>query len=142
MKRLSRALENAIVGSAYPAVTNPAWKDYKSAVRKYADKSKVELESNNEQSAWVSMMVFWKVAKTIKGKITAARLTAALNKTKKLSTGGLTPLLNYTKPFGVPSLARCADRWVWRLKVQKGKIVQIGKDTPADISGLLIRTTS
>jgi hypothetical protein len=129
-----------VVGSAFPAVADPAWDDYKAAVKQYAkDPGKVTLEQNQEQSAWVSMMVFAQVARTVKGDLSSSSMLEALNGTSDVQVKGLTPPLDFTKPFSVKALSRLANRSVYELTVKDGEIASSSSTQPIDISDLLVK---
>jgi len=135
----SGPLEGMVVGSSFPALSDPAWADFKSAMEKYAPQSKAVVEQNQEQSTWVSMMAFAQVAGTVDGDITADKLLDAFNNASGVEVQGLTPALDFTKPFQVPSLARLANRWVFPLTVKDGEIAGSGDGKPIDITDLLVK---
>jgi hypothetical protein len=65
------------------------------------------------EGGWISSVVLTKVIQSMKPgtPITAANLYKRLNTTRKLTTGGLTPILNFTKPWVQnPNAARFFNR--------------------------------
>lgn len=126
LKSAGSQLDGSETVSSYPIASDPAWDTFKSAL-KSAGKT-VDLNSPEALNAWVAFVVFDKVAADLPT-IDGPSVTAALDKSSAIDTGGLTPLLNFTKPFPVPQLARLFNTQLIVVDIKGGQFVQDGTFT-------------
>ncbi len=111
----------------FPALSSPLWNTYKTVVQKYApNAADIPLGNISEQNQWVSMVVFTRLANSVNGTVTAAKLIKVLNTTKNMKTGGLTPRIDFTTPFtGVPGYPRLFSRSVAYQVLKNGSMQQL-----------------
>jgi hypothetical protein len=137
----SSPAEGAIITGSFPDGSSPAWKTFKTAIKQYkGTKSDITVDNGADAGSWVTMKIFAQVAKTIKGNITAASFQKALKKSKAVSTGGLTPTLNFTKPFPNPTFKQLYNATSYLQTVKNGKFAVYTKvpsiDTSANFKAL------
>jgi ABC-type branched-subunit amino acid transport system substrate-binding protein len=89
------------------------------------------ISNMNDMNSWAAYQVLQSVAKKIKGKVTGPTLIKALNSSSKLTDGGLTPAINFTKPSSVPSLSRIVNPYVGLYTSVNGKLVSKGSPVNA-----------
>jgi ABC-type branched-subunit amino acid transport system substrate-binding protein len=84
-----------------PPIVAPAWATYRAAWKKYSTQPNLPYDTNVPEGGWISAVVLTKVIQSMKPgtPINAANVYKRLNTTRKLTTGGLTPILNFTKPW-------------------------------------------
>jgi hypothetical protein len=83
------------VGSIFTQpVQSSTWATFRNEMKN----SPIDLtDPGTDENSWAATIAFGKVANEIKGTVTGPSLIAALNKTKSLSTGGLTPTIDFAK---------------------------------------------
>jgi hypothetical protein len=99
----------AISIATFSSTASSGWSAYRSALKKYepnANPLDVYGYEATAQNVWVGMLAFKTVVSKLSGSITPAAVKAQLNKTTDLSLGGLTPTINFTKPFPCGPFAR------------------------------------
>ncbi|KOS56715.1 hypothetical protein Z051_08310 [Rhodococcus rhodochrous KG-21] len=120
--------DGALIVSSFPALTNPAWGSYLAAIDTYIDdREEIEakggdFKSSVETSTWVAYQVFAEIARGL-DTIEPRTLVDALNSTPGVSTGGLTPDLQWNQPFDNPAMPRMFSRSVRYLTVEGGQFV-------------------
>ncbi|MCU1454107.1 MAG: lipoprotein [Acidimicrobiales bacterium] len=120
----SSPAEKGVLSSFFPTGSSPLWADFKKAIDAYSGKKgDIDVDNTAVQGTWVTMKVFTNVAKTVTGDVTAASFTAALQKANAVDTGGLTPTLDFTKPFGSAVFPRVFNRRIYFQLVKDGKFV-------------------
>jgi ABC-type branched-subunit amino acid transport system substrate-binding protein len=119
----------AKIADFYPPITDPRWKTYRDAIQKYgtADQKKLDFSLLGATGAWIDAVVFQQVVSKMKGPITATSVLSAFQHTKTVSTGGVTPPINLSKPFPDPTLHAIYNTWGTIETVKNGKIVWDGK---------------
>ncbi len=124
LTRFKTQLEGSYTVSSFPIATDPIWAGLKRELAAEG-KSDVDLTVPENLNAWVSGVVFAKVAAGLTT-FDAASFKAALDKTSNLDTGGFTPPLDFTSPFPVPALARLFDTSLIGVDIKNGALVQDG----------------
>jgi ABC-type branched-subunit amino acid transport system substrate-binding protein len=100
----NRALVTALLPDA---TTSPLWSAYRAAIARYQPGTQnYTLVNASSQSVWIGMNAFKTIVSGISGPVTAQSFKSALDHTTSLSTGGLTPALNFTRPFACGPFAR------------------------------------
>jgi branched-chain amino acid transport system substrate-binding protein len=116
----------AIICGIYPDLSDPVWKDYRAALKKYKADPTLDYNSLGGLGAWAGYVAFTAIAKKIPaGKVTAATFLAQANKTTALKTGGVLPVIDLTKPWtdGLKGFDRVFNRNVTFQTVKNGKVV-------------------
>ena len=110
LKATGGLFNGALVSAGFSPTSNPEWATYRSAMKKYepnASPSDVYgYTPTAAQNSWVGTIAFRQVVSKLSGPITAAKIKSALNSTTDLTTGGITPPINFTKPFACGPFAR------------------------------------
>jgi ABC-type branched-subunit amino acid transport system substrate-binding protein len=119
----------ALIADFYPPISDKLWSTYLSAFKTYATSSQKSLDMSllGATGAWIDDQVFDQVVSKMKGAITAATVLKAFKTTKTVSTGGVTPPINLSKPFPAPALHAIYNTWGTIETVKNGKIVWNGK---------------
>ncbi len=127
LKQFGAQLEGSYTISSFPVASDPAWADLKSALDAVSQSS-VDLVNPENLNAWVAGIVFGKVASKLTT-FDASSLKAALDMTSALDTGGLTPPLDFAKPFPLAPLARLFDTSLVGIDIKGGQLSQEGTFT-------------
>jgi hypothetical protein len=103
---------------------NKAWAAYVARMESYHDLGSFtqDLTNTAEQQAEVSWWTIVNAAKTIKGAITGASLTSALDSSCNLSTNGLTPNVDFCHTLSYQNIQRQFYEYMTEQVVQNGKI--------------------
>jgi hypothetical protein len=112
-------LEGSAIASSYASPNDPVWASFKASTAKYSAVDPNEME---ELNTWASYVIFNAVASKMTGDITASAFKAALDNANAVDTGGLTPVLDFTKAFPVPPLARLTDTKLLTLRITNGDV--------------------
>ncbi|CAG6398820.1 ABC transporter substrate-binding protein [Streptomyces cocklensis] len=139
-------LENAVVTGWYPPASDPKWDEMKAVVEKYAfSDDRIDVADPGVQTTWIAYTVFSKVIRGMEKDtdVTADTVQRALDRTTKLSTGGLTPDLGWTDTdlLNIPDHARLVDSKVTYQVVRQGKLVQQGSGF-VDVAATLRKASS
>jgi branched-chain amino acid transport system substrate-binding protein len=111
-----------LISAYFPALSSPLWKDYNQAIAKYSDATKYDFDTSGAEDDWISYLIFKQLVADLP-QVTAATVTGILNKASSVSTGGLTPTLNFAQPYNLPTVGRTANASITYQAVQNGKIV-------------------
>jgi ABC-type branched-subunit amino acid transport system substrate-binding protein len=133
VSQFGSALEGAVVGHYYLPLDNPAMAAFNAAVTKTGKSFPVDFPSEN---AYIGLGLFAQIAGTVSGELTAASFKQVLDTTSGITTGGITPTLQWKTPFDVKGFNRLTDRQATYSLVKGGKIVDSGAgyiDTTAAI---------
>lgn len=117
--------ENAILVGIYPDESAPALADYRSALETYKAKDGLDYNSLGGIGTWAAYVGFANLAKSMQGDIDAKSFLKAAQSADALDTDGLTPVLNFTKEYSNPDLARLFNRSVTFAGVKDGKFAQL-----------------
>ena len=92
-----------VVAGMYPDLALPQWQDFRAALKKYKADTKQDYNSLGGLGTWAAYVAFTKIAKNMKSLNNVSFFNAA-NKTSNLTTGGLTPKIDFTKEWtdGLP----------------------------------------
>ncbi len=124
LSRYKTQLEGSYTISSFPVPTDPVWAGLKKALAA-AGKSSVDLVIPENLNAWVAGVVFATVAKTLTT-FDATSFQTALKASAAVDTGGLTPPLNFAKPFPVKGLSQLFDTSLVGVTIKGGALVQNG----------------
>lgn len=93
----SGPLEGVFATGWYPPITDARWDRMREAVRTYAfGDSRIDTAAPGEQTTWLAYTVFASVTRSLgDGHIDAKAVKRALDATKGVDTGGLTPKLSW-----------------------------------------------
>jgi len=128
LERLDEAgwlTEGATIVDYYPPITDPAWKPFVTAWEKYAtpDQQKSDdISLLGAETTWIGYNIAKQVGEEIEGEITSSSFLEALQKASKVETGGVTPPIDFTKPFPSPELSALYNTSVTFEEVKNGEI--------------------
>jgi len=117
---------NAVSVNLFSPPTQPEWKPFRDAIDKYQPGAKAAYTdwSSAYENSWVAFNAFATIASKINGPVTAASFKTALDSTSDLDTGGLTPKIDFTKPFACGPFSRAFNTTYYGpVVVKNGKIV-------------------
>ena len=105
--------QNGINAGIFPPYSSPVWNNYKAMTVKYGSK-KFDYQDFGAQLTYGGLLVFQNLIASMPKStpVTAANVLARLKSTTSLSTGGLFPPFNFTKPYGVSGFTRLFDQSV------------------------------
>ncbi|SCE45239.1 amino acid/amide ABC transporter substrate-binding protein, HAAT family [Streptomyces sp. DvalAA-14] len=121
-------LEHTYITSWYPPASDPKWDEMKAAINKYAfGDDRIDIGDPGVQTTWIAYDVFTKVVRAMdpKTQLNATNVQRAMDRTTKLSTGGLTPDLGWTDDDAksVPQHARMVNTQVTYQQIVNGRLV-------------------
>ncbi|KAA6219000.1 ABC transporter substrate-binding protein [Streptomyces filamentosus] len=119
--------EGAYVTGWYPEADDKSWAPMRKVIQEqaFAD-NRVDPTDAGVQTTWIAYTVFRQVVESLHtDKITAARLSEALDRGARVDTGGLTPPLRwmYEDLLGASDFPRIVNRQVTFQVVRKGRLV-------------------
>lgn len=116
----SGPLEGAVITGYYPPVSDKAWKGFTEAAS--GDKD-IDTSNGANETTWVAFTVFTEAVKKLPA-ISARALVDELNTAQGISTGGLTPPLNWKTSTALPikGLNRIHNTTATELTIRDGKI--------------------
>jgi ABC-type branched-subunit amino acid transport system substrate-binding protein len=117
--------EGATIIDYYPPITNEAWKPFVDAWEKYASadqKKSDDISLLGAETTWIGYNIAKQVGEEIEGEITNSSFLEALKSAAKVETGGVTPPIDFTKPFPSPELSALYNTSVTFEKVKNGEI--------------------
>ncbi|HUZ55729.1 MAG TPA: ABC transporter substrate-binding protein [Streptosporangiaceae bacterium] len=105
--------QDGINAGIFPPYSSPVWNNYKAMTAKYGSK-KYDYQDFGAQLTYGGLLVFQNLIASMPTSmpVTAANVLATLKSTTSLSTGGLFPPFNFTKPYGVSGFTRLFDQSV------------------------------
>jgi ABC-type branched-subunit amino acid transport system substrate-binding protein len=129
----SSPAEGSIIAGSFPDGSSPLWNDFKSAIKQYnGTKSDISVDNIADAGSWVSMQIFVQVAKSIQGDVTASSFLTALQQATAVSTGGLTPTLDFSKKFPNPLWAQLVNTTAYLATVKNGQFAVYTKIPSVD----------
>ncbi|MFJ6522845.1 ABC transporter substrate-binding protein [Streptomyces filamentosus] len=119
--------EGAYVTGWYPEADDKSWAPMRKVIQEqaFAD-NRVDPTDAGVQTTWIAYTVFRQVVESLHtDKITAARVSDALDRGARVDTGGLTPPLRwmYEDLLGASDFPRIVNRQVTFQIVRKGRLV-------------------
>lgn len=119
--------EGAYVTGWYPEADDKSWAPMRKVIQEqaFAD-NRVDPTDAGVQTTWIAYTVFRQVVESLHtDKITAARVSEALDRGARVDTGGLTPPLRwmYEDLLGASDFPRIVNRQVTFQIVRKGRLV-------------------
>ena len=129
LEGFEEAGEGDVITGIYADWKTPLWKEYREALEFSGAEEGLDYGSVGAQGAWAGDLAFKKIVESMKGPVTNETFIEAASKTSHLSTGGLTPILNFTKDWhGVPGFERLFNRSVAFSKYEHGEVVPEGEE--------------
>lgn len=129
LEGFEEAGEGDVITGIYADWKTPPWQEYREALEFAEAEEGLDYGSVGAQGAWAGDVAFKEIVESMKGPITSATFLEAASKTSDLSTGGLTPTLNFTKDWhGVPGFERLFNRSVSFSKYEGGEVVPEGDE--------------
>jgi hypothetical protein len=119
--------EGAYVTGWYPESTDARWDAMRGVVKKYAfEDDRIDTDDAGVQTTWIAYTVLKKVVESLgKDSVGPRDLTSGLDHGKPLSTGGLTPALqwNFASMLGSADFPRLVNPSVTYQLVRQGRLV-------------------
>jgi ABC-type branched-subunit amino acid transport system substrate-binding protein len=118
--------KNGVVSNSYPNIAGKMWDDYRASLTKYKAPD-LDWNSLAGLGTWTAYTAFTNIVNGMSGDITNATFLDAANKTSKLDTGGMIPVIDLTKPytgFG-GTFPRIFNRTVFFDVINNGKLTAL-----------------
>ena len=129
IKGLGNAVDGSIIAGMYPDISTAPWGDYRQALKEANADSSQDYNSLGGLGTWAAYTGMTKIMQGMKGDITAASFKDAASKTTNLDTGGMVPVIDFTKPWTEnPPFARLFNRTVVFSTIKNGKVVPLTTD--------------
>lgn len=123
LKQGGASLDGTVTSSSFPVPSSPLWNAAKAATP-----SSIDWTAIYTDSTWAGYQVLADVLKKVKTpQITAHTVYQALSTDAHVTTGGLTPTLNFTKELPVKGLNRIFNPTAVFSKVSNGQLVPDGQ---------------
>jgi ABC-type branched-subunit amino acid transport system substrate-binding protein len=90
--------QDGISVNSYPNIAGPMWEDYRGALETY-DAPDLDWNSLAGLGTWAGYSAFTALVETMTGDITAQTFLDAANAATAVDTGGMVPVLDFTKPY-------------------------------------------
>jgi ABC-type branched-subunit amino acid transport system substrate-binding protein len=125
IKANSAITNGAVMTDFYAPIASPKWAPFRTAFAKYATSSQKgdDLSDLGARGAWIDAQVLDQVVSKINGSITVTSVATAFKHATSVSTGGVTPPIDLSKPFPEASLHAVYNTWGTTESVANGKIV-------------------
>jgi ABC-type branched-subunit amino acid transport system substrate-binding protein len=122
-------LEDAYVTGWYPPASDPKWDEMKAVISEYAfGDDRLDAADPGVQTTWIAYCVFASVVRAMgeEDAVDARGVRHAMDRTTRLSTGGLTPDLGWTDSdlLDVPRHNRLVNSKVTYQVIRDGRLVQ------------------
>jgi ABC-type branched-subunit amino acid transport system substrate-binding protein len=139
IKGLGNKLDGSIISGIYPDIATAPWADYRQALKDADADPDVDYNSLGGLGTWAAYTGFKQVAEAIDGgDITAKTFKAQAAKTTALDTGGMVPVIDFTKEWtDNPPFKRLFNRTVVFSTIKDGKVVPLTTDFE-DVSDLAL----
>jgi branched-chain amino acid transport system substrate-binding protein len=130
----------AVLSDSYADLSSPAFSSFRAAI---ADTSygapSLDYNGFAGLGTWAAYSAFTQIAKKVPGTLDASSFLKACNEASTVSTGGMTPVLDFTKPWtnGPPGLTRLFNRSAMFDKMESGKLVPL-TTTFTDYTNLIL----
>lgn len=127
LEGFEEAGEGDVITGIYADWKTAPWQEYREALEFAGAKEGLDYGSVGAQGAWAGDLAFKEIVESMHGPVNNETFIEAASKTTNLSTGGLTPVLNFTKDWhGVPGFERLFNRSVSFSKYEGGEVVPVG----------------
>lgn len=91
-------VKDGVVYGAYPPLQNPVWEDLRGAIKKYDAPKKFDYNGLATLGTWAAYTAFAQIVEKMEGEVTAETFLAAAS-TATVDTGGMTPVIDFTKTY-------------------------------------------
>ena len=126
--------DGAVVVGLFPDLSSAPFADFRQAIATYHAPSKYDYDSLAGLGTWAAYSAFADIVSGIKGTITAASFLAAASHASDVTTGGETPVLNFTKLWNVAGQGRFFNRSVVFEEYQNGTLKPIDNNRFFDMT--------
>ncbi len=120
--------EGDVISAMFTALSLPAWKDYRTALKQYHAATSEFYDTFGGQGTWAAYLEFAQIVGKMKGAINNKTFLAAASKAK-INLPGIVPKMDLSKPWGKvggpAGLYRLFNRSVIFNQVKSGKIVPL-----------------
>ena len=99
-KDFGDVVDKGIVVGYYPNITDKAFDDYRAAIAKYKPDPSLDYNSLAGLGTWTGYTGFRTIVEGMTGPVTGASFLKAVKGTTHLDTGGKTPVLDLSAPWG------------------------------------------
>ncbi|MGW0499168.1 ABC transporter substrate-binding protein [Streptomyces sp. NPDC003007] len=123
--------EGSYITGWYPVASDPRWDEMKQVIRQEAfGDNRIDPADAGVQTTWIAYTVFRQIAESLgDGEVTADTVTQALDDGLKVSTGGLTPTLQwqFQDKLAAVGFPRLVNANVTLQVVREGRLVSARK---------------
>ncbi len=125
LEGFEEAGDGSIIAGVFANFETAPWTQYREALAASGADQSLDYGSLAAQGAWSGDVAFAKIVEGMKGPINNKTFIEAANKTTALDTGGLVPILNFTKEWteGPEGFGRLFNRSAAFSKYEGGKVV-------------------
>ena len=117
----------SLITALYSSSNGSGWAGYRTALKKSAPNASpddVDGYTGSPQNMYVGLYAFRTLISKLSGTITAAKFKTELDSTTNLTTGGLTPTINFTKTFPCGPFSRSFNTTYYSpVKIVNGEFV-------------------
>jgi ABC-type branched-subunit amino acid transport system substrate-binding protein len=126
IRGLGKKLDGSIIAGMYPDIATRPWATYRQALKNAKADPKQDYNSLGGLGTWAAYTGMQQIMRKMKGNITNATFKNAVAHTTALNTGGMVPVINFTKPWKAnPPFARLFNRTVVFSTIKNGKVVPL-----------------
>jgi hypothetical protein len=138
IKAFGNFTDGWITCGIYPDLSLPQWGPFRSALKQYKADPSQDYNSLGGLGTWAGYVGFTNIVKKMTGPINNMTFLAALKKTNHLTTGKLTPAIDFTKEWdGLPGFNRLFNRYVTFDVASNGKFGPYKNGAFYDLTGAL-----
>ncbi|MEV0638755.1 ABC transporter substrate-binding protein [Streptomyces sp. NPDC050619] len=122
--------EGSYITGWYPVETDARWNEMKKVISEQAfGDNRIDPADAGVQTTWIAYTVFKEVVESLDGEVSANAVTKALDSGLKVTTGGLTPTLqwNFQGPLASVGYPRLVNTEVTLQVVRQGRLVSAKK---------------
>jgi len=140
IKAFPTATANSISVGSYPDLSTAPFAGFRAAIAQYKAPANLDYNSLAGLGTWAAYTAFTNIVKTMKGPINNTTFLAAANKAANVTTGGMLPPINFTKPWttGLPGFARLFNRAVTYEIAKGGKLVPYNNNAFEDLTNAVL----
>ena len=126
IKGLGNALDGSIIAGMYPDIATAPWKGYRQALKDANADPNQDYNSLGGLGTWAAYTGMNLIMSKMSGDITNATFKDAVKQTTDLDTGGMVPVIDFTKPWlANPPLRRLFNRTVVFSTIKGGEVVPL-----------------
>jgi ABC-type branched-subunit amino acid transport system substrate-binding protein len=139
-KAFPQATQNSISVGSYPDLVAPPFATMRAAMKQFNAPTNLDYNSLASLGTWAAYTAFANIVKTMTGPINNKTFFAAASKASHVTTAGMAPAVNFTKPWtnGLPGFARLFNRAVTYEIGKSGKFVPFNNNQFVDLTNAIL----